>query len=152
MDSCVHGSQLCSHAFILVTCLNVYQTFSDFAESSILATLHTNRRLQHKEAYGIGHVRPKFHWIFDIVRQFRRDEMVHDQFIIERLHLRIKKPGEKIDNLRRWEGSVLAEALNHQIQDLRLLKGPCHVLDNRCTHLDEFPNACLLYTSPSPRD
>ena len=67
--------------------------------------------------------------------------MVHDQFIIERLHLRIKRPGEKIDNLRRWEGSVLAEALNHQIQDLRLLKGPCHVLDNRCTHLDEFPNA-----------
>jgi hypothetical protein len=67
--------------------------------------------------------------------------MVHDQLIIERLHLRIKRPGEKVDNLRRWERSVLAEALNHQVQDLQLLRGPCHVMDNRVTRSDEFPDA-----------
>lgn len=96
---------------------------------------------KHKEAYGIAKIRPKFHWLFDIVQQLREDDMVHDCFIIERLHLRIKLPGEKVDTMRRYERSVLAEALNHQVQDLRLLKGPCHVIDNAVAHLDEFPNA-----------
>ena len=66
---------------------------------------------------------------------------MHDQFIIERLHLRIKRPAVKVDNLRRWERSVLAESLNHQVQDLQLLRGPCHVLDNSVMQSDEFPRA-----------
>ena len=53
----------------------------------------------------------------------------------------MKRPAEKIDNTRRWERSILAEALNDQIQDLHLLKGPCHVMGNSVAYIDEFPNA-----------
>ncbi len=109
---------------------------ADLLEATLIEYL-----AKHTEAYGDAHIRPKFHWLFDIVEQFRRDEMVHDQFIIERLHLRIKPPAEKVDNLRRWERSVLAEALNHQAQDLKLLQGPCHILDNQVMHSPQFPDA-----------
>ena len=109
---------------------------ADFLEATFIAYI-----AKHKEAYGDANIRPKFHWLFDIIEQFRRDPSVHDQFIIERLHLRIKRPAVKVDNLRRWERSVLAESLNHQVQDLQLLRGPCHVLDNSVMQSDEFPRA-----------
>ena len=40
-----------------------------------------------------------------------------------------------LDNnmVRRWEGSVLSEALNNKMQDLQLLRCPCHVMDNNIT-------------------
>ncbi len=117
------------------------QTLSMLDAADRLEETLIHYMMAHKEAYGIDNIRPKFHWLFDLILQLRRDGMLHDQLVVERLHLRMKEPAEKVDNLRRWERSVLAEALNHQIQDLRLLKGPCHVMDNKVAHLAEFPNA-----------
>ena len=109
--------------------------------ADLLETTLSRYMVKHREAYGDAHMRPKFHWMFDIVEQFRRDNMVHDQFIVERLHLWIKRPAERIDNVRRWERSVLAIALNHQVQDLQLLTGPCLIMDKSVTRSDQFPNA-----------
>ena len=109
---------------------------ADLLEATVIAYI-----AKHREAYGDENVRPKFHWLFDIIDQLRRDDMVHDQLIIERLHLWIKRPAEKVDNMRRWERSNLAQALNHQVQDLQLLRGPCHMLDNSRMQCAEFPNA-----------
>ena len=117
------------------------QTLSMLDAAAALEETLIHYMLKHKEAYGIDNIRPKFHWLFDIILQLRQDEMLHDQLVVERLHLRMKEPAEKVDNLRRWERSLLAEAINHQIQDLRLLKGPCHVMANKVAHLAEFPNA-----------
>ena len=111
-------------------------TAADMLDETVPAYIN-----KHKEAYGDDNVRPKFHWLFDIIEQMRVQTMLHDQFIIERLHLWIKRPAEKIDNTRRWERSVLAEALNHQTQDLQLMKGPCHVLDNSVMQAAEYPDA-----------
>jgi hypothetical protein len=98
---------------------------------------------KHIEAYGDAHVRPKFHWIFDIINQLRQFEMLFDQLIVERLHLWIKRVAEKIDNLRRWERSVLAEALNQQVQDLQLMQGPCYIMDNTALRSEQYPNALI---------
>ena len=67
---------------------------------------------------------------------------VHDQLIVERLHLRIKPAAERVDNLRRYERYVLATGLNHQLQDLELLRGPCHMMDSHnAMQTRDFPNA-----------
>ena len=96
---------------------------------------------KHKEAYGDEFIRPKFHWVFDLIEQLRKHELVFDQLIVERLHLWIKKVAEMNDNMRRWERGVLAGALNHQVQDLQLMQGPCHIMDNRVLRSELYPNA-----------
>lgn len=78
--------------------------------------------------------------MFDLIEQLRKYGLVFDQLIVERLHLWIKPVAEKIDNLRRWERSVLAEALNHQVQDLQLMQGPCYIMDNKVLRSEQYPN------------
>ena len=119
------------------------RTCSMLQAADLLEDAFRRYMLKHREAYGDTHIRPKFHWMFDIIEQFRRWGMVHDQFIVERLHLWIKNPAERCDNLRRWERSVLAMALNHQVQDLRLLKGPCHIMDRTVMRSPMYPNAAF---------
>ena len=76
----------------------------------------------HKAAYGESHLTPKFHWVFDVAEQMKMDSMLHDQFVVKRLHLIVKKHGERIDNLRIFSRSVLAGCLNTQIAELRQMK------------------------------
>ena len=109
--------------------------------ANALEATHRAYMAKHIEVYGREFVRPKFHWMFDIADQFRRDAMVHDQLVVERLHLRVKRPAEIIDNTIRWERSVLAECLNHQMQDLQLLCGPSYMMDERVSRQAQFPNA-----------
>jgi hypothetical protein len=65
----------------------------------------------HLAAYGDVHIRPKHHWLLDVPAQFRRDGLVLDAFIIERIHLRIKAPAEKIRKTVSFERSVLSSTL-----------------------------------------
>ncbi len=82
----------------------------------------------HKSTYGDMFIKPKFHWMFDIADHFETDLMVIDQLIIERMHLEIKWHAERVDNLRMFEGSVLAGVLNQQVANLRSMAGDCCLL------------------------
>lgn len=104
------------------------------AKKQLISTKAAGRSMQrklktwlqrHKIAYGTGKIKPKFHWMFDVAEQLMLDDLVHDQFIIERLHLLIKAIADRIDNLRSFESSVLAGALNSQIYNARQLKAEC---------------------------
>ena len=75
----------------------------------------------HKTAYGTAHLRPKHHWVMDVPAQLRRDGLVLDSFIVERIHLQVKSVAEHIRNTSCYERSVLAGVLNLQAQ--RLSKG-----------------------------
>ena len=80
----------------------------------------------HKALYGERHIKPKFHWMFDVAEVMADgDELVMDQFVIERLHLLIKPHAERIDNLRVFEKSVLKSALNAQLSTQALMSGEC---------------------------
>ena len=72
----------------------------------------------HKEAYGTAHIRPKHHWVLDVPAQLRRDGLVLDSFIIERIHLQVKSVAEHIRNTSCYERSVLAGVLTLQAQRL----------------------------------
>ena len=93
------------------------QSASDAIRNSVQKWLEL-----HKAAYGESHLTPKFHWLFDVAEQMKMDSMLHDQFVVERLHLIVKKHGERIDNLRIFSRSVLAGCLNTQICELRQMK------------------------------
>ena len=65
----------------------------------------------HLAAYGSDHIRPKHHWLWDVVSQIRRDRLLLDAFVVERIHLRIKGLAEKIRKTTSFESSVLASTL-----------------------------------------
>ena len=81
--------------------------------------------LKHKAAYGDALLKPKHHWLWDIVDQLLRDPFVLDALIIERLHLTIRRAAENIHNLRAFEASVLSRALNEQIKKLQQMTQSC---------------------------
>jgi hypothetical protein len=66
----------------------------------------------HIAAYGTGGIKPKHHWNFDLPGQIRRDRIVIDMFIIERLHLKIKSIAEPVKNTSQFERSVMAGVVN----------------------------------------
>ena len=63
-------------------------------------------------AYGDEELKPKHHWMFDIAEQMESLPCVVDAFIIERIHLRIKRNAEKVHELRVFEKSVMAGVVN----------------------------------------
>jgi hypothetical protein len=63
--------------------------------------------LCHVAAYGKGHLKPKFHYMWDVAEQFARDPFVLDCFVVERLHLRAKRSANLVENTRSYERSVL---------------------------------------------
>ena len=76
----------------------------------------------HKTAYNLDHLKVKPHWVFDIADQMEKDAdyvLLLDAFIVERLHRRVKRHAHNIDNLSRFEGSVLAATLNSQMENLK---------------------------------
>lgn len=50
----------------------------------------------HKRAYGLALLIPKHHWMFHVAAQWKRDGIVADLFVIERLHLELKRTAEKL--------------------------------------------------------
>ena len=90
----------------------------------------------HKAVYNDDYMKPKHHWMFDVADQFDIDELVFDQFIIERLHLAVKEHAERIDNTIRYERSVLSGVINSQIGALKRLGKDCCLTDK---HVLPFP-------------
>ena len=70
----------------------------------------------HVASYGDSFLKPKSHWIFDVVQQVRRDRRVLDCFVVERLHLRVKRLAEQCENTRCFERSVLSRYLQYHEQ------------------------------------
>ena len=67
--------------------------------------------LCHVAAYGKEHLKPKFHYMWDVAEQLARDPFVLDCFIVERLHLRAKRVAKDVANTRAYERSVLTGVL-----------------------------------------
>ena len=85
------------------------------AEQVILA--HSHYMNLHKLAYGDENIVPKHHWMFDIGEQMRKMDFIFDAFIIERLHLRVKRILDNIKDLSHLESSTLAGICNAQFQE-----------------------------------
>jgi len=90
---------------------------STTATNDALTTALSRHLRLHVEAYGTAHIKPKHHWMFDIAEMRRACEATIDAFIIERLHLRVKRQAVDIKELRVYEKAVLAGAINEQFED-----------------------------------
>jgi len=80
--------------------------------SRMLSNAVANHLRCHIAAYGADGVKPKHHWMFDIAEQMSSLPLVVDAFIIERIHLRIKRNAEKVHELGVFEKSVMAGVVN----------------------------------------
>lgn len=68
----------------------------------------------HKAAYGSSHFLPKHHWLWDVAQQAIDTPHILDNFILERLHLRVRDLANKLDNTTRYEASLLASLMHFQ--------------------------------------
>ena len=73
----------------------------------------------HIAAYGTDKIKPTHHWMFDIAEQLGVDdaETMTDAWIIERLHLRVKRHADPIKELGVYEKSVVAGVINEHFED-----------------------------------
>jgi hypothetical protein len=86
------------------------------ASGALVRLMSTHLRL-HKAAYGVDHIKPKHHWLLDFAQQLGEVGCVIDAFIIERLHLRVKRQEHLVKELRVFEVSVLAGIVNIQFDE-----------------------------------
>ena len=66
-------------------------------------------------------MKPKYHWCYDIAEQLERDQgfqVLLDAFVVERLHLRFRDIGNRIDNQIRYERTLLTRAIIAQKSSL----------------------------------
>ena len=125
------------------------------------ASAAISRHMQlHKAAYGTDHIKPKHHWLFDVIEKLLRDLaalteaedclerwkellVLVDCFLVERFHLTTKQPMNNTCDTRRYERSVLAGTLNKQVLALKtcpmLAKGG--LLGTAWRRLEGFPHA-----------
>ena len=75
----------------------------------------------HLEAYGDRLIKPKHHWLLDVVSQIRRHQTVLEAFIVERIHLRIKAIAEKVKKTTCFERSTLNGTLAAQLSAMEEL-------------------------------
>ena len=73
------------------------------AAQELLTPAVSDFMLKHKAAYGDRHVRPKHHWLYDVIESAFRHGMLKDMWIIERLHLRVKGEAELVRNTVSFE-------------------------------------------------
>ena len=75
----------------------------------------------HILAYGgTDHIKPKHHWLYDVAAQWlQQPSLVLDAFIIERLHLRVKRIADNVHNTSTFELSVLSRLVCVQEASLR---------------------------------
>lgn len=73
----------------------------------------------HCACYGTLFLKPKSHWMFDVVHQIQRDAgAVYDNFVVERLHLRVKKVATHSLNTMRFEKTVMSGLLQTVLSSL----------------------------------
>ena len=70
------------------------------------------------------------HWTWDVIRQIRKQGIVLDAYIIERLHLRAKATADPVENTSTYERSVLRKLVHCHFEDFQFnelgsLVGPC---------------------------
>ena len=80
---------------------------------------HSNHMQKHIAAYGTDHVVPKHHMMFDVADQWEKRDLVVDAFVVERLHLRVKRVIEPIKRTTRFERSSLSSLLNVHVASLQ---------------------------------
>ena len=80
--------------------------------SGLLRRSLVDHLTKHKSAYGVEHIKPKHHYMFDVASQWERHAEVVDAFVIERLHLRVKAVAEPVRNTSCFERSCLASLIN----------------------------------------
>lgn len=83
----------------------------DQAATKLQGALQHHMRC-HIAAYGKDHLKPKFHYMWDIAEQLARDPFVLDCFVVERLHKRGKRAAQDIENTRRYERSLVTCVLH----------------------------------------
>ena len=88
-----------------------YQTGAELLSNACEAHLRL-----HIEAYGTSLIKPKHHWLLDIPAQIRRDGMVLDAFVIERMHNPIKAIADRVKCTTDFEKSVLSEVVNYKTE------------------------------------
>jgi len=86
------------------------------ASDMLVAAVSRHLRL-HIEAYGDAHLKPKHHWLLDFALQLKKVGMVIDAFIVERLHLRVKRQEHLVKELKVFERSILAGIVNGQFDE-----------------------------------
>ena len=111
--------------------------------ASLLEQRMTDFMTIHIAVYGAEYIRPKFHWIFDIAVQWRRDRdwFVFDCFCIERLHVTVKAVANNAKNLTTYEKTVVAGILNNQLLDLKSFRGECTLVASTIAAMPGFPDA-----------
>jgi len=102
------------------------------AKDGGLSTVEASRLLKraaprhfslHKACYGTDHIKPKHHWIFDIILKLPDCEVVLDAFLIEKEHLLARECANPVKNTTKFEESVLSRMLHAQVKSLNDL-GP----------------------------
>ena len=114
---------------------------------------HISEHMQlHIAAYGSAFIKPKHHWLYDVVVKLREDlqhfltypelAMLFDALVLERSHLPAKDVAENIDNTSRFERSVLAGFLNKQCFRLKtMMPASGALLDAAAAPMPGFPHA-----------
>lgn len=72
---------------------------------------------RHIEIYGTDHIKPKHHLNHALAKQFKK-RGVHDAFIAERLHLRVKWVAELMKNMAHFERHTIGRVMQRQITEL----------------------------------
>ena len=96
----------------------------------------------HADVHGENKIRPKHHWAFDVAQQMQGDESVFDAFIVERLHLRVKRVTENITSMVSFETATLSGVLNSHARSLATRKDTSG-LHGRTTSSSMFQGATI---------
>ena len=92
----------------------------DMQEAANMLQIAAREHMEkHVLAYGTDHLKPKNHWVFDIIDQLRRDPFVLDCWVVERLNKRGKAAARNTVNTARYESSVLEIVMAVQRNNLR---------------------------------
>ena len=92
----------------------------DMQEAASMLRIAAREHMEkHVLAYGTDHIKPKNHWVFDIIDQLRRHPFVLDCWVVERLNKRGKAAARNTVNTARYESSVLEVVMAVQRNNLR---------------------------------
>lgn len=105
---------VCSIIDLVLLCKRERMSPADATEALRRACV---RHLElHEIAYGTQHLRPKHHWQLDMCEQAARDGCILDAFVVERMHLSVKRIAEAVKNTSVFERSVMSGVINHRFQ------------------------------------
>ena len=96
----------------------------------------------HRAVHGLEKIKPKHHWAFDVAEQMASDETIFDAFVVERLHLRVKKVVEHLTTLGSLERSALSGAVNDHARRAAEATHGCGLL-GRTAPFPEMPTATV---------